>query len=50
LSDTSGAPRLALHAVELGFVHPAAQREMHWEMPMPPDLSAFAERLRGSGL
>jgi 23S rRNA pseudouridine1911/1915/1917 synthase len=48
LSDPSGAPRLALHAVELGFVHPIAQREMHWEMPLPPDLTAFVERLRSS--
>lgn len=44
--DPSGAPRLALHAVELGFVHPLTRREMHWEMPPPPDLHAFLERLR----
>ena len=36
--DTSGAPRLALHAAELGFIHPVNGEAMHWEMPLPPDL------------
>jgi 23S rRNA pseudouridine1911/1915/1917 synthase len=49
LPDDSGAPRLALHAVELGFIHPATHKEMHWEMPLPPDFLAFLERLRGGG-
>jgi 23S rRNA pseudouridine1911/1915/1917 synthase len=49
LTDGSGAPRLALHAVELGFLHPITHKEMHWEMPLPPDLLAFLERLRGEG-
>jgi 23S rRNA pseudouridine1911/1915/1917 synthase len=49
LADRSGAPRLALHAVELGFVHPVARQEMHWEMPLPPDLQAFLDRLRAAG-
>jgi 23S rRNA pseudouridine1911/1915/1917 synthase len=45
-SDQSGAPRLALHATELGFEHPATGQTMHWEMPLPPDLQAFLGRLR----
>jgi len=45
--DASGAPRLALHAAELGFVHPATGQEMRWAMPLPPDLEAFVARLRG---
>ncbi len=45
--DPSGAPRLALHATELGFEHPATAAAMHWEMPLPQDLQAFLERLRG---
>jgi 23S rRNA pseudouridine1911/1915/1917 synthase len=49
LADRSGAPRLALHAVELGFVHPVTHQEMHWQMPMPPDLQAFLDRLRAAG-
>jgi 23S rRNA pseudouridine1911/1915/1917 synthase len=49
LPDRSGAPRLALHAVELGFVHPITHQEMHWEMPLPPDLQAFVDHLRTAG-
>jgi 23S rRNA pseudouridine1911/1915/1917 synthase len=49
LADRSGAPRLALHAVELGFVHPVTRHEMHWEMPLPPDFQAFLDRLRAAG-
>jgi 23S rRNA pseudouridine1911/1915/1917 synthase len=45
--DRSGAPRLALHAVELGFKHPVTREELHWSMPLPPDLEAFLDRLRG---
>jgi 23S rRNA pseudouridine1911/1915/1917 synthase len=45
--DDSGAPRLALHAAELGFKHPTTGREMHWSMPLPPDLEEFVRRLRG---
>jgi 23S rRNA pseudouridine1911/1915/1917 synthase len=40
------APRLMLHAAELGFVHPATQCEMRWELPMPDDMRAVLERLR----
>jgi 23S rRNA pseudouridine1911/1915/1917 synthase len=46
--DPSGAPRLALHAVELGFVHPVTGDAMHWTMPLPADLATFLERMRGS--
>lgn len=45
--DNSGAPRLALHAVELGFRHPATREQLHWSMPLPPDLEEFLTRLRG---
>lgn len=44
--DQSGAPRLALHATELGFVHPVTDEEMHWTMDMPADLQEFLHRLR----
>ncbi|MHB1422696.1 MAG: RluA family pseudouridine synthase [Gemmataceae bacterium] len=47
--DDSRAPRLALHAVELGFIHLATHQEMHWEMPLPPDLRLFLDRLRAAG-
>src|SRR5262249_60879395 len=33
--DPSGAPRLALHATELGFAHPVPAEPLHWSMPLP---------------
>jgi 23S rRNA pseudouridine1911/1915/1917 synthase len=45
--DDSGAPRLALHATELGFKHPVTNQDLHWTMPLPPDLESLLERLRG---
>jgi len=44
--DRSGAPRLALCAVELGFVHPITGEEMHFEMPLSNDLAQFFERVK----
>jgi len=46
LGSKGGAPRLALHAAELGFVHPVTGKPLKWEMPLPPDLQSFLERLR----
>lgn len=45
IDDVSGAPRLALHAAELGFVHPMSQEEVFFTMPLPPDLERFVQRL-----
>jgi 23S rRNA pseudouridine1911/1915/1917 synthase len=44
--DKSGAPRLALHAAELGFTHPVTKELLHWSMPLPADLEEFVGRLR----
>ncbi len=44
--DSSGAPRLVLHAAELGFEHPITGERLHFETPMPPDLAGFIEKLR----
>ena len=44
--DTSAAPRLALCAVELGFVHPVTGEAMHFESPPPADFAEFVRRLR----
>jgi 23S rRNA pseudouridine1911/1915/1917 synthase len=49
MPDESGAPRLALHAELLGFDHPTTNKRLRWEMPPPPDLREFIERLRGAG-
>jgi 23S rRNA pseudouridine1911/1915/1917 synthase len=46
IEDQSGAPRLALHAADLGFVHPVTGLSLHWSMPLPPDLRSFLTRLR----
>jgi 23S rRNA pseudouridine1911/1915/1917 synthase len=40
------APRLMLHATELGFVHPATDRLVRWELPMPDDMTAVLAALR----
>ncbi len=47
--DPSRAPRLALHAAELGFTHPATGERLHFAMPLPPELERFVERLRTLG-
>src|SRR6185369_14344108 len=49
LSSDSGAPRLALHATELGFLHPVTGEALHWEMPLPNDLQEFLDQLRRRG-
>jgi 23S rRNA pseudouridine1911/1915/1917 synthase len=46
IEDKSRVPRLALHAAELGFVHPVTGKWLHWEMSLPDDVAAFLERLR----
>ena len=40
------APRLALHAAILGFVHPATGERVRFQSPMPPELAAWIARLR----
>ncbi|HVX13234.1 MAG TPA: RluA family pseudouridine synthase [Pirellulales bacterium] len=44
--DTSGAPRIALHAEELQFDHPVTGERLRFQMPLPRDLEAFIARLR----
>ncbi len=45
-ADLSRAKRLALHATEFGFEHPASGEHMHWEMPLPPDMQKLVEKHR----
>jgi 23S rRNA pseudouridine1911/1915/1917 synthase len=40
------APRLMLHAAELGFLHPNDDRPMRFEAPPPADFQRVLERLR----
>jgi 23S rRNA pseudouridine1911/1915/1917 synthase len=46
LPDTSGAPRLALHAATLGLRHPATGKFLKWTSPLPADLAELVRRLR----
>ncbi len=46
LTDTSGAPRLALHATELGFHHPVTGEWLEFRVDWPKDLKQFLRRLR----
>lgn len=39
-------PRQALHARTLGFVHPATGKEMDFECPVPPDMTALIDKWR----
>jgi 23S rRNA pseudouridine1911/1915/1917 synthase len=39
------APRLALHAAVLGFVHPATGAKVRYESPMPDELAKWIARL-----
>lgn len=39
-------PRLALHAMVLGFVHPVTRERVRWETPLPPDLATWLEAVR----
>jgi len=41
------ALRPLLHAAELGFVHPAHDREMRFERVLPPDFAAWLAHLSG---
>ena len=34
----AGLKRQALHAAELGFIHPETREEMRFEAPMPTDM------------
>lgn len=47
--DTSHAPRLALHAAELGFVHPITQQPLRFLAPWPEDLQHWLNSLREGG-
>jgi len=41
------APRILLHAAELGFLHPDSGTPLRFSSPMPDDMAAVLARLRG---
>ncbi len=46
--DESGAPRLALHAAELGFQHPMTGEHLKFVMPLPADMTRLLDHLRSA--
>jgi hypothetical protein len=40
------AQRLALHSTTLHFTHPVTAKPMHFNSPLPPDLSQWLARVR----
>ncbi len=45
LDELLRPPRLALHAVHLGFMHPITGRVLKFQSSLPPDLQQFIRRL-----
>ncbi len=45
-TDNSGAPRQALHAAELGFIHPSTGEMLRFKSTLPPELQQWLLRLR----
>ncbi|MFW2542085.1 RluA family pseudouridine synthase [Primorskyibacter sp. 2E107] len=48
LAAAQGFDRQALHAAELGFVHPVSGEEMLFQAPLPPDMADLLAALRGA--
>jgi 23S rRNA pseudouridine1911/1915/1917 synthase len=46
LQDESAAPRVMLHAAELGFVHPVTGEELRFTSPLPADMRKVIADLR----
>lgn len=46
IADRSNAPRLALHAAELGFVHPVTRQEQRFQVPWPADMLKWLAEIR----
>ena len=44
----TGFPRQALHAAQLGFVHPGNGQILRFEAPPPPDMEALLDALRAA--
>jgi len=44
-AETSGAPRQALHAASLAFIHPVSGQALRFQMPLPLDLKSWLLRL-----
>jgi 23S rRNA pseudouridine1911/1915/1917 synthase len=47
-AEDKTAPRLGLHAATLAFAHPTTGKRLSFTSPMPENLLAFLEQLRGT--
>jgi 23S rRNA pseudouridine1911/1915/1917 synthase len=45
VADLSQAPRLALHATQLGFIHPVTQEVHDYQLHWPKDIQGLIRRL-----
>jgi 23S rRNA pseudouridine1911/1915/1917 synthase len=45
IPDLSQAPRLALHAAELGFLHPVSNEQLQYQSPWPRDIEQMLSRM-----
>jgi len=45
---TAGFPRQALHAFQLGLLHPGSGAPMLWQVPLPQDMQDLLDNLRSS--
>ena len=48
IADSSGAQRVALHAAELGFIHPVNEKQMQFEAQLPGDFKGLLKRVQRS--
>jgi 23S rRNA pseudouridine1911/1915/1917 synthase len=46
VEDSSQAPRVMLHAAELGFVHPESGADLRFSSPLPADIKRLLDKLR----
>lgn len=46
IADESRAPRVALHAAEIGFLHPVTGEQLKFVMPLPKDMAILIDLLR----
>jgi len=46
VADESAAPRVMLHAAELGFVHPVSGEELRFTSPLPADMRQVLAAVR----
>ncbi|MCQ2965891.1 MAG: RluA family pseudouridine synthase [Alphaproteobacteria bacterium] len=44
IKELAQFPRQALHSYKMSFIHPVTQKEMFFEIPLPPDMQAVIDK------